>query len=337
MKFPTMLLVEPTRFRIGSVESQRGRFPSESPRREITIRHRYELGKVPVTFSDWDAAIAAGAPLRSVDDHGWGRDLRPVIDVSWDEARLYLDFLNTHNALTQPFEYRLPTEAEWEYACRAGCEARFSFGDADAKLGDHAWYGYGARSNSGGQTHPVGLKGANAWGFHDFHGNVWEWCEDVWHPDLKTIPRDGSARNFGDENHHVIRGGSWSNSPNAVRSTSRYYSETKHGRNNIGFRIARTVDFEVEVSPAPQTGARGQMLDLSPQLEAVIGTGPMSRIEATRRIWDYIRKANLQSLSDRRIVRLDAALRLVFGEREELSVFDIARLLSNHLHRDDKG
>jgi formylglycine-generating enzyme required for sulfatase activity len=156
----------------------------------------------------------------------------PAESVSWDECQ---EFLKKLNALgKERGEFRLPTEAEWEYACRAGTRTRFCSGDADAELADYAWYD----ANSGSTTHPVGEKKPNAWGLFDCHGNVWEWCADWWgHDYYGKSPRDdptGPATGSG----RVLRGGSWLYYPGLCRSAFRYTCGGPADRSScIGFRV----------------------------------------------------------------------------------------------------
>jgi len=127
--------------------------------------------------------------------------------------------------------YRLPTEAEWEYACRAGTTTRYYFGDDANQLGDYAWYD----GNSQKTTHPVGQKKPNAWGLYDMSGNVWEWCEDNWHDSYKNAPSDGSAWLTNDNNYHILRGGSWYYYPRDCRSAYRDLSGSPYF--SLGFRV----------------------------------------------------------------------------------------------------
>jgi len=154
-----------------------------------------------------------------------------VETVSWDDATEFCKKLSekTRQAV------RLPTEAEWEYACRAGSKTRFCFGDADEGLGDYAWY----RANSGRTTHPVGQKKPNAWGLYDMHGNVWEWCAD-WYGDYPngavTDPQGPASGTY-----RVLRGGAWRGNSDFCRSANRG-SGTPGGRSRIfGFRVVVSV------------------------------------------------------------------------------------------------
>jgi formylglycine-generating enzyme required for sulfatase activity len=136
--------------------------------------------------------------------------------------------------------YRLPSEAEWEYCCRAGTQTRYSFGDDEANLGEYAWYD----ENSDNKTHPVGEKKPNPWGLYDVHGNVREWVEDVWHNSYEGAPSEGSPwTEGGDAQAHVVRGGSWiySSFPRDLRSAYRGRDTTVSRFNWLGFRIARTL------------------------------------------------------------------------------------------------
>ena len=157
-------------------------------------------------------------------------DEHPVVNVSWNDAVAFCEWLSKKEGVT----YRLPTEAEWEYACRAGSQARFSSGDDESKLGDYAWFG----GHGGGNTKPVGKKAANALGLFDLHGNVWEWCQDRHGPYTTTAvdpvgPSQGSDR--------LLRGGAFGNYSSYVRSAYRN-SNLPTNRNYYGFRIVRTFE-----------------------------------------------------------------------------------------------
>ncbi len=157
-------------------------------------------------------------------------DNYPIYYVSWKEVQ---EFIKKLNRRYPGHHYRLPTEAEWEYACRAGTTTRFHTGDSESDLGRAVWY----RDNSGGKTHPVGQKRANAWGLYDMHGNVWEWCEDVWHNNYGGAPDDGSAWTRGGDVRRVLRGGSWYFITRYCRSANRGRSHPDSRHDNLGFRL----------------------------------------------------------------------------------------------------
>jgi formylglycine-generating enzyme required for sulfatase activity len=165
-----------------------------------------------------------------------GDDDLPVEQVSWDDVQEFIKKLNEKEGTDK---YRLPSEAEWEYACRAGTATRYSLGDDESKLGDYAWYA----DNSDWKTHPVGQKKPNPWGLYDMHGNVWEWVQDCWHSDYNGAPTDGSAwvvacKYAGAD--RVFLGGSWLYYARFCRSASRYHLAPGGFRpSNLGFRILR--------------------------------------------------------------------------------------------------
>lgn len=246
--YPEMVTVPSGIFMLGSLVTETGRADNEGPRRTVRIDYGFELAKFPVTFAEWDAARREDAKLHNPSDEGWGRDRRPVINVSWADAQAFIAFLNRRRGLTdRPDRYRLPSEAEWEYACRAGTTTRYSFGDDESQLEEHAWFS----ANAADMTNPVGQKRPNAFGLHDMHGNVFEWCEDTWHDSYRVetadgyqlaAPADGSAWTVGgDPQARVLRGGSWYHSgPQVLRSADRFGAAPI--RNNyIGFRVARAI------------------------------------------------------------------------------------------------
>ncbi|MCD4797519.1 MAG: formylglycine-generating enzyme family protein, partial [Methanosarcinales archaeon] len=143
------------------------KYSSEKPIHKVTINEQFHLGTYSVTQREWKAVMGTNP------SHFKGDDL-PVENVSWDNVQ---EFIKKFNKKENTHKYRLPSEAEWEYAARAGTTTRYSFGDDDSKLGEYAWYS----ENSGDKTHPVGKKGANPWGLYDVHGNIWEWVQDEWH------------------------------------------------------------------------------------------------------------------------------------------------------------
>ena len=169
-----------------------------------------------------------------VSDGGFGRGTRPVVNVSWDDAQRYVTWFR----LMTGKPYRLLSEAEWEYAARAGTMTRYSFGDDTAALGDYAWYS----ENSGKQTHPVGEKKPNAFGLHDTYGNVDEWVEDPWHENYQGASMDGSPWvKDGAASWYVVRGGAWLNSAKFLCARNRFWLPTDGRYDYVGFRLARTL------------------------------------------------------------------------------------------------
>ena len=157
----------------------------------------------------------------------------PVERVSWNDAQ---EFISKLNQLEDTTIYRLPTEAEWEYACRAGTSTIFSFGDDEGKLGEYAWY----KNNSKKRTHPVKRKESNPWGLYDMHGNVFEWVEDDWHDSYKGTPTDGSAWIYEPRGpSRVMRGGSWDFEAHFCQSAARNGVVPGNQDGVIGFRVAR--------------------------------------------------------------------------------------------------
>jgi formylglycine-generating enzyme required for sulfatase activity len=231
---------------MGSPADEEGRFDGEGPLHEVSIPKRLAVGRYPITFEEWDFASRQGMKKHQPDDRGWGRDRRPVINVSWEDAQAYIAWLRRKTG----HDYRLLSEAEWEYCCRAGSARRYSFGDEAERLAEYAWY----NRNSGNQTHPVGEKKPNAWGLCDMHGNVWEWCEDMWHDSYKGKPAElnetGAAWTTGDGSVRVLRGGSSCrghafsvtlNSPQFLRSAIRIRNSPDYRSYDLGFRVARTL------------------------------------------------------------------------------------------------
>jgi formylglycine-generating enzyme required for sulfatase activity len=229
---------------------------AEKPVHQVTLNH-FSVGKYPVTFEEYDQ-FCDDTGREKPDDQGWGRGRRPVINVSWDEAVEYCKWLNKQTGQ----DYRLLTEAQWEFACRAGSENAYCFGDDEQQLGEYAWYW----DNSEKKTHPVGEKQPNAWGLCDLHGNVWEWVQD-WYGDYPSEPQsDPSGPESGSA--RVIRGGSWSGDAGDCRSAIRYWFDPGIRGSNLGFRLARLgplSSYPFILSPeAPVPGLRDKLLDQSP-------------------------------------------------------------------------
>ena len=201
----------------------------ETPARRISIVRRLAVGVHEVTFEEWDACLADGGCGGYSPSAPWGRGPQPAVHVSWLDAKAYTAWLSSRTGRA----YRLLTEAEWEYAARAGAAGPYHTG---ARLAlEDANYG-------GGGAVPVGSYPANAFGLHDMHGNVWEWVEDCWNPSHAGAPADGGARLSGDCNWRVLRGGSWLNGPGSVRSAVRFRTSSEERAYYInGFRVALTL------------------------------------------------------------------------------------------------
>ena len=234
---PEMVVVRAGEYGMGSLEGEEGRSDDEGPRHGVRIGEGLAVGKYEVTFGEWDACVADGGCGGYVpDDAGWGRGDRPVMNVSWEDAKGYVRWLSGKTGKG----YRLLSETEWEYVARGGTETRYTWGDG---VGDNRanCSGCGSRWDNE-QTAPVGSFGANGYGLHDVHGNVWEWVEDCYHPNYHGAPTDGSAWvTGGDCNVRVLRGGSWFASPRNLRSAYRIRNSTGNRYFTYGFRIARTL------------------------------------------------------------------------------------------------
>ena len=231
---PKMVALPAGNFMMGSPESERDRFHDEGPVRGVTIPSPLAVGKYEVTFAEWDACRAGGGCRYDPDDEGWGRGNRPVVHVSWEDAQAYVRWLSQETGE----QYRLPSEAEWEYAARAGSQTRYAWGDEIGR--DRAnCDGCGSRWDAD-STAPVGSFAPNAFGLHDLHGNVWEWVEDCAGYDYAGAPPDGTARTSGDCVLRGMRGGSWSSHPGNLRSAYRGSLVADRQYNTLGFRVVRT-------------------------------------------------------------------------------------------------
>jgi formylglycine-generating enzyme required for sulfatase activity len=230
---PTMIVVPAGSYMMGSPAIEPDSSPNESPQHQVTIAKPFAVGKTEVTFTQWEHCVAASA-CRKVSDNGWGGGDRPVINVGWSDAVRYAEWL----AGVTGKPYRLLSEAEWEYAARAGTTTRFSFGADDTELSRYAWY----FKNAQRKTQPTGTKAANGFGLHDMHGNVYEWVADTWHDNYENAPSDGSVWQEGAApNRHVVRSGSWFFDAKDLRSASRAGPPSDLEDGNVGFRIARSL------------------------------------------------------------------------------------------------
>ena len=235
---PEMVVVPAGTFRMGCV-SGRDCQDDELPVHQVTIARPFAVGMYEVTFAEWGACVASGGCNGyQPGDMGWGRGRRPVIKVSWEDAVAYIRWLSEQTGQ----QYRLLSEAEWEYVARAGTTTRYWWGN---KIGRNRANCFGCGSQWSGfwsvRTAPVGSFKANAFGLHDMHGNVWEWAQDCWNGSYSGAPRDGRAWEGGKCSRRILRGGSWESRPGSLRSANRTW-DTADDRDIIyGFRIARSL------------------------------------------------------------------------------------------------
>ena len=228
---PLMVVVPAGTFMMGCV-SGRECVSDELPVHEVEIARSFALSVHEVTFEDYDRFTYAD----TADDEGWGRGGRPVINVSWAEAERYTRWLSDQTG----HKYRLPSEAEWEYAARAGSATMYSWGD-DVGWGRANCKDCGSRWDDKRRTAPVGSFAPNGFGLYDMHGNVWEWVQDCWNGDYAGAPTDGTAWLQGDCGSRVLRGGSWVNNPGNLRAANRSRCSTGSRCSSNGFRVARTL------------------------------------------------------------------------------------------------
>jgi formylglycine-generating enzyme required for sulfatase activity len=221
-------------FEMGSIEMS-----STKPIHKVIIGNSFYLGTYEVTQEQWFEVMGNNPSyffsinMTSRNPKYTVRDNYPVEQISWDDAQEFVKMLNEMEGTDK---YSLPTEAEWEYACRAGTTTKFYFGDDDSKLGEYAWH-FG---NADRITHLVGQKKPNSWGLYDMHGNVWEWCQDEWHSNYENAPSDGGAWQSNSISYRVLRGGSFYQSNNGCSSAFRANTNSDV-RSDIGFRIVKEV------------------------------------------------------------------------------------------------
>jgi formylglycine-generating enzyme required for sulfatase activity len=236
-------------FTMGSTEDEEGSSEDERPTRRVTVQP-FLMGRYPVTQAQWRFIAGLAPEQREIDrdPSNFKGDDCPVEQVSWLDAIEFCDRLSRYTGR----EYRLPTEAEWEYACRGKTTTPFHFGetinpDIANYYGNYV-YDQGQKGLYREQTNPVGsFKVANAFGLYDMHGNVWEWCMDHWHENYENAPTDGSAwldKNASEDALRMRRGGSWNDYPSNCRSASRFGSRADNCYDDLGFRVispARTL------------------------------------------------------------------------------------------------
>ncbi len=226
----TLVRIPQGSFQMGSDQSY-----SDKPVHKVNIAYDFYMGATEVTFAQYDAYAEAGGKNKP-DDRGWGRADRPVINVSWDDAQGYVKWLSGNN--NKSLQCRLPSEAEWEYAARAGTQTAYSWGDV---VGQNKANCDGCGSEwDNDKTSPVASFKANAFGLYDMHGNVFEWVQDRYHENYQGAPGDGSAWEAGNNNHYILRGGSWNVPPFKSRAVYRYWNYPNGKFDFFGFRVVCT-------------------------------------------------------------------------------------------------
>ncbi len=242
---PEMVVVPAGSFVMGSPSTENGRYDNvepiwEEPQHRVTIDYQFAVGVYEVTFGEWDVcALSGGCRGHLPPDSGRGRGRRPVIRVSWEDARAYVEWLSRSTGN----QYRLLTEAEWEYVARAGTRTARYWGEAESQQCRYAnGLDTSAPCSDGYEnTAPAGSFEPNALGLYDILGNVWEWTEDCWNDSYADAPNDGSARDSGNCSVRSLRGGSWLTAPRVLRSAQRGRTHAVNRHTDLGFRVARTI------------------------------------------------------------------------------------------------
>ena len=231
---PEMIVIPAGSFVMGSPATEKGRHTNEGPQHKVMLAKPFAVSKFDVTFDEWEACVLVGG-CPQVSDSGFGRGARPVINVSWDEAQQYVAWFSKMTG--RP--YRLLTEAEWEYAARAGSTTAYFWGDEIGKSNANC-SGCGSQWDNR-QTAPVGSFAPNVFGLYDMAGNVWQWVQDCYHDNYNGARTDGSAWTVGDCSRRVARGGSWNDDPLVLRSAVRDGAATADRDYHGGFRLGRTL------------------------------------------------------------------------------------------------
>ena len=226
---PEMIVIPAGSFMMGS--DHRHKF--ERPSHKVTITRPFALGIYEVTFDEWQACFIEGGCAHVPDDHNWGKGRRPVMNITWFETQKYLEWLSKKTG----HKYRLPTEAEWEFAARAGTTTEFWWGN---QVGENLANCRDCKSQwSKKGSAPVGSFKPNPFGLYDIHGNEWEWLQDCWNPSHIGAPTDGSARLNGNCQLRVIRSGSWYYFSKNMRSAWRFKNDARVKSYGIGMRVVR--------------------------------------------------------------------------------------------------
>jgi len=226
---PEMVVVPKGHFMMGSTG---GRY-DEKPVHPVTIAKPFAAGKYEVTWEEWEACVAEavcddGPVTKSGGDNGWGKGRRPVIEVSWHDAKTFVAWLNS-KVPGKP--YRLLSEAEWEYAARAGMTTQYHWGNEYDS----------SKANDGNKTVPVGQYAPNGFGLYDMHGNALEWVQDCYRESYDGAPADGRPVPDAPDCPRVLRSGAWSYGPRVLHAGNRYATAPADRMNIVGFRVARTL------------------------------------------------------------------------------------------------
>lgn len=246
---PEMVVVPAGAFTMGSPSGESGRYADEGPRHQVKMWYPFAVGVYEVTFEEWDACVDAGGCGGYVpDDKGWGRGKRPVINVNWNDAQAYVQWLSNKTGA----EYHLLSESEWEYVARAGtntarywgessrAQCRYANGADETARRYHSNWPVEACDDGHYHTAPVGTYTANTFDLYDVLGNVWEWTQDCWNDNYSNVSGDGSARESGDCSMRVLRGGSYVSGPKFLRSAYRIGETSELRDGGLGFRVARS-------------------------------------------------------------------------------------------------
>jgi formylglycine-generating enzyme required for sulfatase activity len=238
LEVPELILIPPGSFEMGAGENDKFATMLELPRREVVIPKSFGLGKYPVTFSQFDAYVRATSNSSAPPDYDTGRGSHPVGSVSWLDAQGYLEWLR--NKTGKPF--RLPSEAEWEYACRAGTKSTFSPGDYLTLEDANFWYSEDGKKIGPGRPLPVGTYPANAFGLCDMHGTICELVEDSWTDSYGDHSSESKPVYVDSSSLVVTRGGSWDYATRLLRSAFRDWVDRDRRLDNIGFRVACDIE-----------------------------------------------------------------------------------------------
>lgn len=244
---PLMVSLPPGTANLGAGENEAEARPNEKPQRPVTFTDMFAIGVTEVTFTEWQACVASGGCAKTPSNNGWGGGSRPVINVSWDDAQKYAAWLSKKTGLS----YSLPSEAQWEYAARAGDSGKLAggsgaalcaFANGAAQESGLKWANSACTDPAADRTLPAGMLGANAFGAKDMIGNVAEWTLDCNTLNLRDAPTDGKADQRGSCNQRVVRGGSWFSGPSDLRFAARLMQRRGDSNDFTGFRVVRKIE-----------------------------------------------------------------------------------------------